>query len=367
MKISIVGAGIMGLSAAWALERLGHEVVLFEQGPIPNPLASSHDRHRLIRFAYGAAAGYTRMVGDAYALWDRLWADLGEALYQPTGTLALSNGTGRWSHDSAETLARAGHAVEWLAPAELARRFPLLDADAIGQAFYLPSGGVLLADRILVALAGLLARRGVDLRAHTPIRHIDPDRGQVTTADGTIMGADVVIVAAGPWMARLAPGLATRVTPSRQVLAYIQPPARLEAAWRDMPMLLDIDAETGFYAVPPVGEAGLKFGDHRFSRVGDPDLDRDAANTEGDGLLAAGRRRLAAGAEYRIASLKTCFYTVEADEKFIIEPFGTAGWVMSPCSGHGFKFGPLIGSAVAGAIDSGEVGDISPWAAGEET
>jgi sarcosine oxidase len=31
----------MGLCTTWALVRAGHEVALYEQGPIPNPLASS--------------------------------------------------------------------------------------------------------------------------------------------------------------------------------------------------------------------------------------------------------------------------------------------------------------------------------------
>ena len=131
MKISIVGAGIMGLGCAWALERLGHQVTIFDQGPIPNLLASSHDSHRLIRFAYGDRAGYTRMVADAYAIWDRLWADLGETLYHETGTLAVASGSTRWNHDSAEMLAAAGHEVEWLDPAALARRFPLLEPDRL--------------------------------------------------------------------------------------------------------------------------------------------------------------------------------------------------------------------------------------------
>ena len=52
----------------------------------------------------------------------------------------------------------------------------------------------------------------------------------MTLTDGSIVGADAVIVAAGPWIARLVPGLAQRVTPSRQIVAYVEPPpGRAEA------------------------------------------------------------------------------------------------------------------------------------------
>ena len=86
----ILGAGIMGLSAAWALSRQGWAVHVVEQDPVPNPRGSSVDHHRLIRHAYGAQAGYMRMVDPAYAAWALLWRDLGETLYEPTGVLAVS-------------------------------------------------------------------------------------------------------------------------------------------------------------------------------------------------------------------------------------------------------------------------------------
>jgi glycine/D-amino acid oxidase-like deaminating enzyme len=83
MRAIIIGGGIMGLATAWGLARQGHEVEIFEQGPLPNPLASSMDEHRLIRHPYGSHVGYARMIDDAYAAWELLWADLGETLYEP--------------------------------------------------------------------------------------------------------------------------------------------------------------------------------------------------------------------------------------------------------------------------------------------
>lgn len=364
MKVSIVGAGIMGLGTAWALERLGHQVTIFEQGTVPNPQGSSVDQHRLIRYPYGAAEGYMKMVGDAYAIWDQVWADLGETHYHQTGTLCLAHHGAKWHEASIAALERTGHRVERLTGAALAARSPLIETANVEAAYYLETGGLLFADRIVAALAKRLAGRGVEIRTRTAVVEIDPDRGFVTLADGTVVGADALVVAAGPWAPRLVPGLRRRVKPSRQVLAYMLPPDDLKPLWQASPMLLDIDPDVGFYAVPPRDGTGLKVGDHRFSLSGDPDGDRIGSEAEIAVALAACARRLKRFEEYRIDSLRACFYTVEPDEKFIIEPAGLSTYVMSPCSGHGFKFGPLLGSAVAGAIDAGEPGDIAAWAAG---
>ena len=79
----IVGGGISGLTVAWALARSGLRVQLFEQGTLPNPLASSWDEHRIIRHAYGFLEGYARLMPEAFHAWDRLWSDLGRSHYEP--------------------------------------------------------------------------------------------------------------------------------------------------------------------------------------------------------------------------------------------------------------------------------------------
>src|SRR5437660_12691436 len=111
MKAIIVGAGIMGLGTAWGLTREGHEVELFEQAELPNPLASSMDEHRLIRHPYGEHIGYARMIDDAYEAWDLMWRDLGQRLYASTGTLALTVNRAHLAERLAATLTAIGQPI----------------------------------------------------------------------------------------------------------------------------------------------------------------------------------------------------------------------------------------------------------------
>jgi glycine/D-amino acid oxidase-like deaminating enzyme len=341
----------MGLSAAWALARRGHRVSVHEQGPVPNPRGSSIDQHRLIRFPYGAQAGYTRMVAEAYGAWETLWEDLGETFYRPTGTLVLATTTGdSWADVSAGVLSRLGHRLQWLSIDEIDTRFPVLTAAGVRRAFYLKSGGALLASRIIAALAGHLERRGVRIVTHAPVVEVDPRTARIRLAGGASEDADVLVVAAGAWVRRLLPALVSRVTPSRQVVVYLAPPPDLAPHWAGAPMVLDIDPEAGFYLVPPVEGTDLKIGDHRFSLAGDPDGPREAEPREIETALAACRRRLRAFDRYRVAQVGVCFYIVESRERLILEPLERA-WLVSACSGHGFKFGTVLGLALADAVD----------------
>jgi glycine/D-amino acid oxidase-like deaminating enzyme len=371
MKAIIVGGGVMGLSAAWALSREGWDVELFEQGALPNPLASSFDEHRLIRHPYGALAGYARMIDDAYDAWEQLWGDLGTRLYAPTGTLVLSSGGttgGRqgWAEQSVATLANVGRPMTELALADLPQRFPLLDTRDVERAFWLDTGGVLFAQDIVQALVRHLAsRKGVTLHAGTPVRSVDLEHGRVVTHDGASHAADVVVVAAGAWVPRLLPALARRLVPSRQIVIYFHLPEEQRAVWAKGPMILELAGDAGLYMVPPMEGRGFKVGDHTFSRTGDVDANRDAREDEIRALIDRCRSLFRGFASWRTDRLKVCFYTVTDDERFVVEKQGTAGWVMSPCSGHGFKFAAVMGRELAHTIAAGrDPAAHERWAAG---
>lgn len=363
----VLGAGIMGLSAAWALARRGYSVRIVEQDEVPNPRGASVDHHRLIRHAYGAQAGYMRMVDPAYAAWGMVWRDLGQVLHVPTGVLAVSGSAKGWLGESRATLAADGLPFADLTAAEVAARFPMLTEAGIGAAFHMPAGGVLLAGRIVEGLAKHLAARGVAIERGWAMA-ADPARGALRLADGSERSADLLVVAAGPWAPRLLPeAIAPRVVASRQVIVMLEPPPQHRERWAKGPMLLDLAEDGGFYAVPPVAGTPLKIGDHRFSRIGDAEADpREATAAEAEEILSFARPRLRGMAEYRVLGARACYYDVEDGERFVLEPLAPRCLVMSGFSGHGFKFGPLLGLALAAAAsDPALMPALSAWAAGE--
>jgi len=353
MKTIIVGGGVMGLCTAWALARSGHDVELFEQGPLPNPAASSMDEHRLIRHPYGDHTGYASMIDGAFAAWEALWRDLGQRFYAATGTLVLAGKGADWAQRSAAGLASIGRSMAELALDELPRRFPMLNTADVEHAFWIDSGGVLFAQDIVAGLARNLAKRPtVRIHDFTRVRAVDLERARLTTDAGAVHEGDIVVVAAGAWVGRLLPALGRRLVPSRQVVIYFRLPEKARAAWSKGPMILEKTGDMGLYLVPPAEGRGMKIGDHEFSRRGDPEAGREATADEVQPLLARCRSLLVGFDQWRIDRMKACFYTVTDDERFAVEKHGAKGWVMSPCSGHGFKFGALMGLELARTIAS---------------
>ncbi len=368
-KALIVGGGIAGLSTAWALARRGVQVELFEQGPLPNPRASSYDEHRITRHAYGTMEGYAHLMPEAFRVWDSLWRATGTSHYEPCGAVYfLRHGDGGhdggWYDGASRSLDAMGIGYRDIPLDEVEHRFPMLLPEGLQRVVSTDGAGMLFPVRILTDLVVLLGRLGVTLRTGTLVSEVDPERGRVV-ADGVVHQGDVAVVAAGAWADRLVPGLRGVAVPSRQAVLYLSPPADLAEAWAAAPVMLEVRPEGGLYTLPPRRGTRLKIGDHLFSRRGDPDGDRVANAHDLERLWPAARAAYRGLDRYGVLEPKACFYTVTEHEEFLVHPIGTAGWLVSACSGHGFKLGALMGELVGRAI-TGETpaAEVTALAAG---
>jgi len=361
-KALIVGGGIAGLSTAWALARRGVEVDLFEQGPLPNPRASSYDEHRIIRHAYGKMEGYAHLMPEAFRVWDSLWRATGTSHYEPCGAVYFLRHDDGWYGGMSRSLDTMGIGYRDIPLDEVGRRFPMVQTAGLERVVSTDGAGMLFPVRIMTDLVVLLGRLGVRLRTGTLVSEIDPERGRVV-ADGATHQGDVVVIAAGAWADRLVPGLRGVAVPSRQAVLYLSPPPELAEAWAAAPVMLEVRPEGGLYTLPPRRGTRLKVGDHVFSRTGDPDGDRVAHARDLERLWPAARAAYRDLDRYSVLEPKACFYTVTEHEEFLVQPTGAAGWLISACSGHGFKLGALmgelVGRAVTGEMPAAEVTELA--------
>jgi sarcosine oxidase/sarcosine oxidase subunit beta len=363
-KILIVGCGIAGLATAWSLVRRGFAVEMFDQGPIPNPKGSSWDEHRITRHAYGEFEGYAYLMPQAFKLWDLMWKDLGVTHYDPTGATYFIHEETPWYHGTSTALTKMGIGFRDIPLAKAEKRFPMLNLDTVTRIVETDGAGMLFPSRIVLDLVVFLTGKGVVFHANHLVSEIDPEHGTVT-ANGTVFSGDRVVVSAGAWADRLVPSLRPEGLPSRQAVMFLAPPADYAQAWAEAGVMGDLGEETSCYILPPRRGTRLKFGDHVFTRRGDADEDRTATDRDVERLTRVLKLVVKDFARYQVLERKACFYTVTDDEHFIQRVVGAKGWLISACSGHGFKLGALTGELAAQAL-SGErsANEVTTIAAG---
>jgi sarcosine oxidase/sarcosine oxidase subunit beta len=159
-RIAVVGAGVLGLTTAWALARRGHAVTVLDAGPIPNPEGSSFDEGRIMRHAYGTMEGYAAMMPAAFSAWRALFAETGADRLVPARAIYALREETPWQGAVARTQARHGLGFTEVDPATI----QVLSPDGVIRAIEVAGSGMLLAAPILADLVALLPRLGVVLR-----------------------------------------------------------------------------------------------------------------------------------------------------------------------------------------------------------
>lgn len=351
VDVVVVGAGAMGASTAWHLARRGADVVLLEQFEPGHTRGSSHGGVRIFRYTY-ADPYYTALTQHALAWWRTLEADASIRLLDLHGV--YDHGPVHHLEPLAASLRRHGVAHEWLDPAEARERVPGLRFDT--AVLFHAGGGRTFAELAVRTLVEQAARHGAEVRYECPATIRVVGDGVEVDAGGETIAAHRVVVTAGAWVATLLQGVLPsavtlpHLTITEEQLAHYRP-IDPGAAWPAFMHHTDLFR----YGLHTPGE-GLKVGGHHegvVTSINDRRYELDAAGID---EICRYVSDWVPGVEPEPRFGATCLYTTTSNEDFVLDRVGPVV-IGSPCSGHGFKFTPLIGDLLARLAfeDRGEV------------
>lgn len=356
MKIAVVGVGGTGSAACRHLAKAGHQVVGYEQFQLGHERGSSHGESRIIRYTYPDLL-YTQMMSDAYPLWADLEEEAGETLFVRCGGLYLGAQDDQNVQITERSLAEAGLPYEKLTPSEVQARFPAFHLQPNETAVYQRESGLLRPTQCVLANARLAREHGATINEETPVTQIVSQNSQVIvrTEQGGEEVFDRVIVTAGAWMGRMFARLNLPLNVTRQQVTYLQI-ARNPENFQPGRFPVWIDSTANYYGFPSDGRIpGVKFASHHIGETVDPDhVRRTVDESYIQSAIAYAARRLPDLSD-DVTYSHVCLYTNTPDEHFIIDqvPDSPNVWLVSGCSGHGFKFTVLLGK-IAAALATGD-------------
>lgn len=353
VDVIVVGGGVMGSAAAYHLAKDGQRVLLFEQFGVVHTKGSSHGPSRIIRLAYDTP-DYVQLARSAYAIWHELEAESGEVLLRTIGGLDIGVPDALMLDSIRTTYEALDIPFETLDRDEIVRRYPKFQLPEETIAYYQPDYGLLDADRCGATMANLARRHGAQVHEHEQVLQITPlsDGVEVLTNAGTYRAARLIL-SAGSWIGPLLETLGNQLplTASKEMIAYFQPPDPEAYTPERFPIFIHRFPNTttlgsGF---PLFGHAGFKM---IFDRTG-PEVEPNDPNREASpGQLELLKKYAASvlpSLGTRVLESVTCRYTMTPDKHFVIDlhPAHPQIVIASPCSGHGFKFGCVIGRILA--------------------
>lgn len=350
--VVVIGAGIHGRSTAWALARRGIGVLQIEQFPSSHVEGSSHGATRMIRRAYPNEI-WDSLVDTAYQSWRRL----GEIACEPLITVV----GGLFSRPADAEGSLRGPGCRVVSAAEAAEIFPGLCVPEGSTSLYDPRAGIIRAEAAMTSLKHLGRAAGVALLGDARVLSWrDQGDGVLLETSAGPVSAARVIVCAGPWTGSLLPEFAPKLRVVRIVNSYLTSSTPALVAGPNLGVFsFQTEENRLLYGFPSFEGRSLKVG------LDDGPLDdvsarRVPASDEEEHALLTMARRYVRGADGPVAESLTCRYTMTPNSRFAIGavPGRNHTLMAAACSGHGFKFGPAIGDALADLIEGSPRPDL---------
>ena len=364
----VLGLGAMGAAAAFQLSERGMKVLGLDRYAPPHTFGSTHGETRITRIACGEGVEFTPLARRSHEIWRALEARTGKSLMTLNGLAVIESRNGAAVHGNPQFLGttveaaeRAGIDYEMLSAAEFRARSPAFNAGTSDRIYFDRSAGFVRPERCVEAQLALARENGAALHfGETAISFTQNGAGVRVVTDRTAYDAEHLIVAAGPWLPELLPEAKdSRPEILRQVIHWF--PIKDKSTFRDyaperFPVFVwQVPKLQIVYGFPALGDAeeGIKLGTEQYvSATTAQNVERTVSAEETRATFETYVEPCFPGVAPDAIRSAVCLYTYRPGARFIIDrhPEMDRVFVVSACSGHGFKHSAAIGEALAKAI-----------------
>lgn len=369
--VIIVGAGSMGLSAAYQLAKAKRKVLLLDGADAPHDYGSHGGHTRLIRHALGEGLHYVPLALRSQAIWNDIEKYGPDDTFMETGVLTFG------LSDSEEVKTAMKAALEFNLNCQIFtsgkgmnEQWPGLNLpdDFIG--IYEPHAGILDANTAI----DFFRDKALDLDAQLEtdsavesIEWLDDKHVRVHTETNSYEG-EKVILTAGAYTNQLLESLDLKlaIQPSRRTVTWFETDEDLYSADVFPGYIGKVDQGYDCYGFPSVKGSGMKIGSYNYGHDADiEDIDFDYGNDAADeGIVRFFLDKYLPQAAAKELEGEVALFQMTPDEDFIIDfhPDYSNIIIAAGFAGHGFKFVPAIGEILSQLAQDGETDyDISAF------
>jgi sarcosine oxidase len=352
----VLGTGAVGSAALLALARRGVRAMGLDRFPPGHDRGSSHGATRIIRQAYFEHPDYVPLVLRAYELWRELERRRSERLLVQTGLVQVGPAEGAVVAGLRRSAAQHSLPLWELSGADVEKRWSGFRVPPGMRGMYEERAGYLRVEDCVIAQAEEAVRLGAELRVGETIVGWGGHDGAsksgplVVRTDRATYFADRLIVCGGAWAGGLLADLGFPLEVRRKPQYWFATASDEYHVDRGFPAFLFELPSGVFYGFPQIDERGVKVARHSGGEVvRDPlNVNRDIDPADRklvEEFCAASLPRLTRTLTHHAA----CMYTMTPDEHFVVDrhPRDPRVVFAAGLSGHGFKFAPVLGEALA--------------------
>ena len=350
-RVIVVGLGAHGSSTTYQLAKRGITVTGIDQFHPPHSMGSSHGPSRVMRMAYKEGAGYVPMLRRSFDLWQELNDLYSEPSFHLTGGLFMGQPDGR-AISGMHTASKAQNIdISIMTPDEVRRKYPSFNIPDGWEAIWDPKSGAIFPEVAITAHLDLAEKAGAEFRFNEKIEKWSATPSGVTvTTNRKTYEADVLILTSGAWITEMLADLKIPFEIERVTLWMIEPRANRDffQAGTFPNASFEIFEKYPLYMQANFG-TGVKVAlDHHGVTTDVKSINRNTTREDYEKIFEQ-IRRFVPDLDGEVLNSAVCMYTNTPDLNFVVDrhPAHDNVIIGSACSGHGFKFSPVIGEILA--------------------